>query len=104
MRGFSGVDTHNLYLEYGGSYTTISINTNVFEDFQHCISLYVNFASVKFLFYMVITLMSVVRGREDEPGGVLFILSPLVLLKMCKSRCMDYFKFFKFWERKHIQI
>lgn len=72
------------------------IKTNLFEDFWLSFSPYVNHNSIKILFYKRIAVRSDMRGREDETSGVLFIISPSVLLKICKSICMNYFKFFKF--------
>lgn len=73
------------------------------KTFQLCISMYVNFTSIKILFYKVIALRSNMRGREDKPSAVLFIASPSGLLEICKSMCMNYLKFFKFWKMKHMK-
>lgn len=97
MRAFSGVTEMTCIL----SVVVVTqlyqlIKTNLFEDFQLCVSLYVNFTPIKILFYKVIALRSDMSRREDEPNAVLFIASPSVLLNICKTLCMNYFKFFKF--------
>lgn len=94
---------NNLYLECGGSYTTVPINKHQFNWKLLIAFHYVNFTSIKILFCKLIALRCDMR-REYESDVVLFIKSPSVLLKICKSMCKHCFKFFKFLKIKHIQM